>query len=195
MSNSKKSSSVSSKLFPILAVVLGIVAIIMGCLPAVNGSISINGASQVSASLTGFQMAFGISGKIVTDNGVNPLIGYATDASYTEGTFAVDGNAGMLITYILAAIGVVMGIVSIFLKGKVKGAISLVAGLFLLAAGIMNFFPIAFAGYTAGEITILVYKLSSSFDLGIGAIIGAIAGILGGLFALAGGVLNLKNAD
>lgn len=102
-----------------------------------------------------------------------------------------------LISFILLVLGVIVGLISLFIKGKILPAIS---GLFILAGGILIFL-IGVGGsdviLTIGEHDLgsLEFKdaiESFNFTMSAGTILYGILGILGGIVTLGGTFLKKK---
>jgi len=97
--------------------------------------------------------------------------------------------------------GFALSAVSLLFKGKsakLGGYILSLAALCLIAVGIMSFFAVNFGGFEsslAGTDTKVAGNALTSgteYTLGTGAIISAIASLIGGVLGLGGAFLSLK---
>ena len=180
MKKSKKSSKLSSFL-GLVGGLFGIAAIFMGFMNFVTLTGKVLGKEKEIGSLTGFVAAFGAKA------------GDETPAWLTFADGNQDGKAtialktGILILFILLAVGALFVIAGSFMKGKLGKLIVTVGGLAILAGGIMAFCSIPLCSLkSAGDAS-----LGYTYSLGIGAILTGVLGGVGGLISTSSGVMGL----
>ncbi|GEM_PF-4990904 len=204
----KKSAKRSNNLASIVKLVVAIMAILAFCmafLPFVTQNTWLAGKIQATKSLSGFVEAFGASAAVKIGDAAPEWMAFGGKASSasTDGTitYTIAGNAGMMITLILVIAGFALSAVSLLFKGKsakLGGYILSLAALCLIAVGIMSFFAVNFGGFEsslAGTDTKVAGNALTSgteYTLGTGAIISAIASLIGGVLGLGGAFLSLK---
>ncbi len=172
MAKSKKKGKSSFLPFiGFLSFLFSVAAICFGFAPFITTKGSYSGADY--GYLTGFQEAFGATQK--SGDGTPSWGIFADDSTLSE--WVISPKVGLMIAFILIAVGALFALLSVFCKKKRNAALLslFLGGILMLAAGIMFFFPISFGNYTGGLVNV---------SLGYGAIISGILGILGGLFSL-----------
>ena len=156
-----KKKTNSSKIFNVIALLLGIVALAMLFLSAVKiPDTTVLGKTIEGESLTGLQVAFGYS-----ENDIQCL------------SFSVMG----LLPWVLILVGVVFTLINS--TGK-KGSklLGIISALLFIGAGVIMFFMPNFMVF-AETISGLALK-AFTWNVGIGAIIAGISSILAGILSL-----------
>ena len=179
-----------SDLLAIIAIALGIVAIIFMMSPILTssweGTIPLIG-TKVSSTLdiSGFALAFGGQGQVTSTIG----------SQSSTGTMDLEMHVGALMMFIILLVGLVLALASLVLKlCKVKGgffkALAFVAFLCFLAAGVMFFCaqPICgdLAKYESNGVSI---DFSEYLKLGYGAILSGICSVVAGVSAAASAIV------
>ena len=130
------------------------------------------------------------------------VIGTTSGILHLEITLNFVANGGLsycaLISFILLVLGVILGIVSLFIKGKIFPALS---GLLIFIAGILIFLTHIAGSDVAlvleGENTLpstpfVDFIEDNELKLGVGTILYGVLGILGGIVTLGGTFLKKK---
>lgn len=157
----KKSSSFTTKMcFKSLAIILGVVAIVMGFLAGASYSGKLAGVT-FTYNWQLFGMMFGKWNNM--------------DGTVSDGPLALAG----LISFILLVLGIVALVLSFFAKKQEKNLIIIGALLFILAA-IFMFLLLAFGvDYKSGYVTTKFSSVIDGYALGAGAWLWAILALLG----------------
>ncbi len=205
MKKSAKRSNNLATLLKLVVIVMAILSFCMAFLPFVTQNGWLAGKIQTTSSLSGFVEAFGASAAVKVGDAAPEwmVFGGKMSSASTDGTitYTIAGNAGMMVTLILVIVGLALSVVSLLFKGKsskLGGYILSLAALCLIAAGIMSFFAVNFGGFEsslAGADTKIGGNALTSgveYTLGTGAIISAIASLIGGVLGLGGALLSLK---
>ncbi len=180
MKKSKKGSKLSSFL-GLVGGLLGIVAIFMGFMNFVTLTGKVLGKEKELGSLTGFVAAFGAKAGDETPS-------WATFSDGTsDGKLTIALKTGILILFILLAVGALLAIFGSLMKNKFGKLLVTVGGLAMLAGGIMAFCSVALCNFqSAGDAS-----LGYTYSLGIGAILTGVIGGVGGLVSTCSGVTSL----
>ena len=130
------------------------------------------------------------------------VIGTTSGVLHLEVTFDFVADGGLsycaLISFILLTLGVILGVVSLFIKGKIFPALS---GLLIFIAGILIFLThiagsdvaLALEGENTLPSTPFVdFIENNELKLGVGTILYGVLGILGGIVTLGGTFLKKK---
>ncbi len=180
MGKSKKKSPIST-FVGLFGAILGIVAIFMGFMKFVTLTGKLLGKESEVGSLTGFVGVFG-----ATAGEETPAWSILADG-VKDGKAYINFKVGILILFILLAVGVLLVLLGSFMKGKFGKFIVSVGGLCLIAGGVMAFFSIQLCSFkSAGDAT-----LGYTYSLGIGAILTGVIGTVGGLLSAGAGVSAL----
>lgn len=161
----KKSKANVGQILTLVAILLGIVAVVMMFVSAI-------GVKDSDVTYTGLQVAFGFKETII-------LLG-ETDIFHF--------SFMNLLTYVLATVGVIFAILGIIGKGS-KFA-SLISAIAFVASGVFFFMTISFS--IPNEDASAIINLKDSFVLGVGSIIGGIVSIISGICCLANVVIENK---
>ena len=161
----KKSKANVGQILTLVAILLGIVAVVMMFVSAI-------GVKDSDVTYTGLQVAFGFK-----------------EATILGGEVIVFNFSFMnLLTYVLATVGVVFAILGIIGKGS-KFA-SLISAIAFVASGVFFFMTISFS--IPNEDVSAIINLKDAYVLGVGSIIGGIVSIISGICCLANVVIENK---
>lgn len=184
-----------SGLLAIIAIALGIVAVIFMMSPILTssweGTIPLIG-TKISSTLdiSGFTLAFGGQGQVTSTIG----------SQSSTGTMDFEMHVGALMMFIILLVGLVLTLAALLLKFcKVKGgifkALAFVAFLCFLAAGVMFFCAqpicgdIAETHLKAGDYDLGTVDFREYLKLGYGAILSGICSIVAGISAAASAIV------
>ena len=195
----KKNSKSTKKLTGIgafLTLVLSLAALCLGLfLSNVNQTTWAANNAVGTSGIMGAILGFGFS-KTVPSGGDIPE--WATFPGVKPST--VDGNTvytapshtGVMILFILMAAALILTILALLFKKSKFGALLLVvAGLCLVASGIMAFFPMQMCGFEDKITNVLNLKSGVEYSLGIGSILGGCFGCVGGVLGTGVGAVAL----
>ena len=163
MTKKKSSRSGSQKIFNLIALILGVVAVAMLFLSVVkNPDTSVLGTTIKGGELSGLEVAFGYS-----ENSIKCL-----DFSFMA-----------LIPWLLVVIGVVLTLINILSK-KASKLFNYIAIILFVGAGVMFFLMPNFMAFSDSVSGLILKNLK--WNLAIGSIIAGVSSILSGLVLLAG---------
>ena len=206
MKKSKKGSNNIAFISKLVVIVLAIAAFALSFAPFVKQTTWATGNIVTDYSLSGFVQGFGATSALKAGESA-PEWAYflkSLPSASIDGTitYTIASNIGMMITLILFIVGFGLGLISLLFKGKKNGKIGAcvlsLAGLCLIAGGIMCFIAPIFGGFESSLVGIDTtiagnsMKTGVEYSLGIGAIISAIASILGGVVGLGSSLFSLK---
>lgn len=185
----KKNSKSTKKLTGIgafLTLVLSLAALCLGLfLTNVNQTTWAANNAVGTNEIMGAILGFGFSKTVPSGSDVPEWATFpGVKISTADGNmvYTAPSHAGTMIVFILMATALILTILALLFKKSKFGALLLVvAGLCLVASGIMAFFPMQMCGFES--------KLTSSFKTGVEYTLG-IGSILGGCFGCVGGVLG-----
>ncbi len=190
--------SVLSIVIKSTVLLLGIVALCMAFLPFVTRNDYLVEKIVSTYSLSGFVMGFGASGTFSSQSANIPdwtyfVKDFSSSSLSAKGiTVSLAANVGVLITLILAIVGIALALLSLFVNKKsgrkVVGIFLLLGGLCFIAAGIMAFFPVQFGSYQSNLTE--GYRTGTEYTLGIGALLFAIFSLVSGLISTVYGLFN-----
>lgn len=185
----KKNSKSTKKLTAIgafLTLVLSLAALCLGLfLSNVNQTTWAANNAVGTSGIMGAILGFGFSKTVPSGEDIPEWATFpGAKPSVVDGNtvYSTPSHSGVMIVFILMAVALVLTILALLFKKHKFGALLLVlAGLCLIASGIMAFFPMQMCGFES--------KLTSSFKTGVEYTLG-IGSILGGCFGCVGGVLG-----
>lgn len=173
-------------IFTVVALVAGLLMLLMYAFPFVYGEVS-NILGSAAYGISGFALAFG--GDLV-----------ATSGDTTEVITQVSLSAGILVSFILLAFGLVLALFYLFVAwGKkavsFKKGIGVLSSACFIAAAILCFcvMPLSASSLTVDIQGLTTLDFSEYFEIGTGAIWGGIFGIAGCVTMLIATLLGPKD--
>ena len=183
----KKKSNSLLKYLPVIAGVLGFVALVLfAFLPMVtNTSEAVVGDGVTVYKYSGFGMLFGSSEFVATYTSSGYKLA-SMNGTFEAPAFEVEFNTLAFVAFALVLVGAAVSVAVSFVKGLAKNKlVSLVAGLLMIVGAVLMFTVKNSAAVALGAEDFVEY-----LDLGAGAIVGGIVAAVAGLTSVASAVLK-----
>lgn len=195
----KKNSKSTKKLTGIgafLTLVLSLAALCLGLFLSNVNQTTWAASNAVSTSeIMGAILGFGFSKTVPSGEDMPEWATFpGVKASMADGNtvYTAPARTGTMIVFILMAVALVLTILALLFKKHKFGALLLVlAGLCLVASGIMAFFPMQMCGFEDKITYPLNLKTGVEYTLGIGSILGGCFGCVGGVLGTGVGAVAL----